>query len=243
MITEHQRALRQQLFDAATRRADERRRRRAWKRKLVSAGVVCAVAIAVTGVGIALNADVASARVFVVTEEGDSIVVSVEGAIDNPDQATRELQEYGIDAKMIARPAPPSLEGRLVGGFSRSGTMDLESDGTRVVRFRIPKSHNGEIGLEYGRKAQPDELYLASEPPPDCDEFSGLPLTDRRTAEIRSRYGPHVVWQEVGESVQTGVLEEEIAPNAIIVTILPWSSDTVMLGVTDGSQPPPGSEC
>lgn len=242
---DHRSELRRELVAAAARRASEPQGPLLPSpvRRFGPLLLAAAVLLVVSAASVMFDSSPVAADAFGVTEMDGTVVVSVEGLIEDPEAAEEELRQAGLNASMVARPVPPSLVGAVVATTSEFGALDADSDGNRVTAFRIPRSETRPITIEYGRPALGGEAYAASEPVPDCADYVGRTLTARIRSEIADRYGPEIVWQEFGDVIRTEVRFDDLATGAAIVTVLPMSPDSVLVGVTDGSDAPPGVEC
>lgn len=233
---DHRTLLREELVAAAARRARPAqpapaRHKRRWPPALVAAAITVVVVLG-TAV-IAGTPRPASADTFRVAIRDGEVVVTVEGLVEDPDDAEAELRAAGLDATLSAQPAAPSLNGVVVATTSTFGPLDSESDGTRILAFRIPADERRPFTIEYGRAARPGETYVATEPVPACDHYAGKPLGDAVVAEIARRWGPDVSWQRQSGGAVTGVQAQDVGERDVVVTVVPLSPRSVLVRVTD----------
>lgn len=240
---DHRSRLREELVAAAARRGTAptaaTRSRRIGSMLVTAACIAVVAGVAAT---VALSRPAAADVFSVIVRDGEAMV-TVDGLVEDPDDAAGELRNAGLDVSMIARPVPPSLEGAVVATTSEFGRLEADTDGTRVTAFRIPLDREGPVTIEYGRPARTGEEYHATEPVPECAAWAGTAVNDEVAADIAERWGPDIVLQEFNGSARTNLGLEDLYPGAAIVTILPLSANSVFVGVTDGSPPPPGLEC
>lgn len=104
--------------------------------------------------------------------------------------------------------------GAVTATSSAFGPLEFENDGERITAFRIRRSETGAISVEYGR---PYEIRAA----------------------VSERYGPKIVWQVLGATVQTDVPLADLPPDARVVLVMPMDPNTVLVAVTEGESTSP----
>jgi hypothetical protein len=204
--------------------------RRVW---LVAAASLIVVAVS-TALFVAGPADPAAADVFEVDADDAVLVVRVVDVIVDPRAAARELERFGVSVVMVARPASASLVGAVVATSSSAGVpVPVEVQGGRVVGFEISRSAPGAVTIEYGRRAQPGEVFAASEPVAGCAGF--VALEPALVAErLRARFGAELRWLPVGADVVVDAQGEvgDPSPSAgFVAGVLPYSPNVLTVFV------------
>lgn len=246
-MADHRSELRRELLAAAHRsssNAEERSRHAPRRAKLFIATGVVGV-IAALSLVVVRESDPAAANVFSFTVQDDDLVIEIVGSVDDADAAVEELGAEGIHADLVPVPAAPSLVGQIVSAFSDFDEVEATSSGGRTTEMRIPADSPGTLTIRYGRDAEANEEYEATESVPDCGSaYAGRPVTDSLRRQLADTYGPTLRWQEIDAGTPSNITGDEIRPSALIVDVLPVNPRTVLVLVTDGtSSPPSGMSC
>lgn len=246
-MTGHRTELRRELLAAAHRLSKEVDKvpvRQHPSRRVGVLVVACSVVALVLITVVTRDPERASAEVFDFTVVGRELVIEVVGPVDDPEAATADLDAEGVQARLVPVPAAPSLVGQVVYAFRDLGEMDSETDGSRTTLIRLPARSAGTLTLGYGRAAESDEDYEATESIPDCGTYARRTLTDGLRRQIREAHGPNLRWQEISDGVPSNIAGNAVSPNAQIVDVLPTAPQTVLIVVTDGaSAPQDGMSC
>lgn len=246
-MTDHRTELRRELLAAAHRmhrEVDNDGARRSSRRMGILIGACSVVALAVVGAVIARDTEPASANVFDFSIKDQDLVIEIVGTVDDLEAAKADLGAEGVQARLVPVPAAPSLEGQVVSAFADFGQIEVETDGGRTTTITIPVDAPGTLTIRYGRPAEPNEDYEATESAPDCGTYAGRTVTQSLRRQIGEIYGPNLRWQELSDGIPSNVDGNTLSPDAAIVDMLPTGPQSVLVVVTDGvSLPPDGMSC
>jgi hypothetical protein len=177
--------LRRELVAAAYRQRAAARQpvpvaRRSWRLSPIAGLAVAALVVAagVMGASLLIPADPVAADVFAITVIDDEVELAVIDIIVDPEAVTRQLaDELGVDAELRAVPTPPALIGQIVVTATFEGRVEpeVEHDENGVIdRIALPAGFSGTLYIEYGRDAEPGEVYKATITDVACAELWGL---------------------------------------------------------------------
>ena len=224
------------LHDAAIKRSAAPRRHRSPLPAMSLAGVLAVVAVIL----VILWPRAESAQAFTITQTNGTVRVEVSNIVTNPDAATAQLRDAGLDATLQAVPVPAELVGRVV---SLSLQDDAEVEMTRnskgITTFEVLKT--GLIIVEYGRRAADGETYVATQSSPYCAVWR-----DQRVGDIRFEIeNSHetIRWQMFNTSDNKLTEIQQPDANAFVQDVIPLSAQEAFIIMSDkeNSSQPPGN--
>ncbi len=177
--------LEQQLV-AAARRQNLAAAAKAARRSRVKPVLVVAVSMAVIVVGVfgastLFGTKPAAADAITITELEDRVEIRVVDVVSDPDAVAAKLEgELGISAEMLAVPGPELLIGQInaVGNIGPvEPVIEVDADGL-VKLVTLPVGFSGTLIIEYGRQAEPGEVYETNVTDERCSLLFGLTLTE-----------------------------------------------------------------
>jgi hypothetical protein len=221
--------------ERAARRATARSPRpvqRRWKPSPVllatTAAMVMLGALATTTL---LPADPAGADVFAITVIEDRVELAVIDIVVDPGAVVEQVaDEAGVDAELVAVPVVSALEGEILGTASRGGEVapELTRDANGVIsHITLPAGFDGKLYIEYGRKAEPGELYRYPVTDESCARLWGQTPAESR-AEV-DELAASVIYEQVNASEGAGVPFSDLAPDSQLVEIFYVSDDTIIV--------------
>lgn len=232
-------ALRQQLVEAAERRAlAEEPHRRGWVRW--SAGLVAAAMLAVVFVGVGtLRDDQVVAADVDIRVAGESLVLELRGRDVSSAEIVEAAKEAGLDVTVSEVPVGPSNVGRLVNSTASELPPVLEAigaDGRTFLGFRIPKDWPGTLGLTLGRAALPGEPFaVASDALQPGEPLACRELMGRDLAEVATELRAEEFTVRTFVLPTPGEVQDPAAhPDADVVQIDAVSPDEVWINATIG---------
>ncbi len=177
--------LEQQLVAAARRQslatAAKSARRSRMKPVLAVAFSIAVVVVGVFGVSTLFGSKPAAADAISITQLEDAVEIRVVDVVSDPDAVIAKLEgELGISAEMLATPGPDVLIGQInaVGSIGPV-EPDIEVDADGLVQLvTLPVGFSGTLIIEYGRKAEPGEIYETNITHERCSLMFGLTLTE-----------------------------------------------------------------
>jgi len=136
------------------------------------------------------------------TERGDKLIVRVVDPNADPKRYNAEFKKMGLDITVKAVPVSPPFVGTMVSFSSGSqremnqlhrlepgelcnGTLNASDPGCQEG-LEIPKNYDGSTEIQFGRKANPGEMYKhSSSSATDKGELlAGLVLEDKTVAQV-----------------------------------------------------------
>ncbi len=190
------------LRDQLVRLAVRRHRRRSLRRRAAAASAALVGLLGLAGLALGplaplgpLGPRPANAEVRVEQTDQGLVVMLVDLEHD-PTAIRAALARAGVRATVTAVPVGPSLVGRFVGDTQegrRSAALeplDRRSDPATCSfpGFALPRGWSGELHLQVGRPAQPDEPYGAfSDAVAPGEPLAGLPVVGHPIGEVAAR--------------------------------------------------------
>lgn len=200
------------------------------RRSLALACAFCAMVLLGAGSLLILRSEPASAEVLEVTQTANNIVIDVVRLITDAEHVEREITDKtGLTASLTAVPASPEVEGRITAfGSDDDVAVDVDADGT-IRQIVIANEYSGPLDIQFGRRAEPGEAYVATTDSTRCREFWGSSPTEAAD-EILS-VAPTLRFQTIDS---TGRVEIDQSYAAIgedfrIVSVLPLSSESALV--------------
>ncbi len=170
------------------------------------------------------------AQAFTITQTNGTVRVEVSNLVTDPDAATAQLQDAGLDASLRAVPVPDGLVGYVV---SLDVYDDLEVEMTRnnrgVTAFEVEGT--GFFVVEYGRYAEDGETYVATQSSLHCAAWRGRHVGDMRI-EIENSLGT-IRWQMFNTSDNQLTEVQQPDANAFIQDVVPLSTRESIIIVSD----------
>ncbi len=173
--------LEQQLVAAARRQnlaaAAKAARPSRMKPVLVVAFSMAVIVGGVFGASTLFGTKPVAADAVTVTELEDRVEIRVVDVVTDPDAVAAKLEdELGIPAEMLALPVPPALVGQVTSvGNTGPVEADVEVDANDLVKLvTLPVGFSGTLIIEYGRKAEPGEIYETNVTDERCSLLFGL---------------------------------------------------------------------
>lgn len=227
----------QHLHNAAIERSTVPRRHRSPVGAMSLAGALAV--IAVTLVILWPQAD--SAQAFTITQTNGTVRVEVSNLVTDPDAATAQLRDAGLNASLRAVPVPEELVGYVVSLNLADGVeVEMTRNNTGVTAFEVEGS--GFFVVEYGRRAADGETYVATQSSLHCAAWR-----DQRVGDILAEIESSIEvprWQMVNAS--TLQLTEVPGPdsNAFVQDVVTLSAKESIIIMSDKKQSfPTTGEC
>ena len=142
---------------------------------------VAVVAVGVFGASTLFDTKPAAADAITITQLEDKVEIRIVDVITDPDAVVAKLEdELGISAEMLATPGPEVLIGQI-NAVSNIGPVepDVEVDAEGLVQLvTLPVGFSGILIIEYGRQAEPGEIYETTIAHESCGLMFGLTLPE-----------------------------------------------------------------
>lgn len=218
-------------------RAAETGPQRSTKQIPLAIVMVLVVGLAVGVVGSLVRSGPSYAEKLTITIVGEAIEVEVHAPITDLSVPVRQLREVGVAASVVEEPTPDWLVGHIHSLYVIRGEVEWDpatvSQGESVNRFTVREGE--QLVLYVGRKAEPGETYMSTEPPEDCARWRNRPVSEVR-ADIEETLGS-LRWQLFDGRVVTEISEPE--PDQLIQDASPLSSTTglVLVSLTPDAIP------
>ncbi len=123
---------------------------------------LAAVAGGVFGGSMLFGAHPAAADAITITRLEDRVEIRVVDVVADPGAVEAKLEdELGIGAEMLALPVPSALVGQVTAvGNTGPVEPDIDVDAENLVELAtLPEGFSGTLIIEYGRTAEPGEVY------------------------------------------------------------------------------------
>lgn len=225
----HRQAAQQEAGDRAPQRVPGTRR---LLPILGLALVLVVVAISVFAIPGPLDSPDATADSFAILELEDRVELQVIDIISDPAAVQRQLEdELGLQAEVMAVPAEPQRVGR-VGAVGTTGDiapeMVRDSDG-KVTKVVLPSGFNGSVWIEYGRAAEPGEMYMFTTTSPLCADYFGQDFATIG-AEV-DRLATHMRYETMHDDfvMTPEVPIDDIPDDYLFVDIIALSDDSYLV--------------
>lgn len=191
------------------------------------------IAVALLGLG-TLRPQPAAAEVFVITQLEDEVRLDVIDIITDPTEVETQLaDELGLEAELMAIPASPDLEGKIVAtGSSGDGNVIIEvafDADDAIEQIILPEGFNGDLLIEYGRRAEPDEFYEATTTAPVCGDLWAS--TPAEAHDQLRQLASEIRYETVDKdnNITTDVPLDRIDPSYLLIDITYLSSDQALV--------------
>ncbi len=229
------------LHDAAIERATVPQRQRQRQRSPVLAMSMAGVLAVVAATLVILWPRAEPAHAFTITRTNGTVRVEVSNLVTNPDAATAQLQDAGLNARLRAVPVPEGLVGYVV---SLEVHDDFEVEWTRenggITAFEVEGT--GFFVVNYGRPAADGETYLATQSSPYCAAWRGRRVGDLRL-EIENSLET-IRWQMFNTSDYRLTEVQQPDANAFVQDVVPLSTRESIIIVSDKENSlPTNGEC
>ncbi len=227
------------LHDAAIERVTvpQRQRRRSPALAMSLAGVLAVVAATL----VILWPRAEPAQAFTITRTDGTVRVEVSNLVTDPDAATAQLQDAGLNARLRAVPVPDGLVGYVV-SLEVHGDFEVETtrDTRGVTAFEVEGT--GFFVIHYGRPAADGETYVATQPSLYCAAWRGRRVGDIRL-EIENSLET-IRWQMFNTSDYRLTEVQQPDVNAFVQNVVPLSTQESIIIVSDQKNSlPTGGEC
>lgn len=229
------------LHDAAIERATVPQRQRQRHRSPVLAMSMAGVLAVIAATLVILWPQAESAQAFTITQTNGTVRVEVSNLVTNPDAATAQLQDAGLNARLRAVPVPDGLVGYVVSLKVHDGVQVEITRNTRgVAAFEVEGT--GFFVIEYGRRAADGETYVATQPSLYCAAWRGQRVGDLRL-EIENSLET-IRWQMFNTSDNHLTETQQPDANAFVQNVVPISARESIIIVSDQKNSlPTGGEC
>ncbi len=142
---------------------------------------------------------------FAIIETDGLVIVEVAKPIEDPAAAIDQLGEFNIAAAFEPVPVAPELVGFIVALEANSGDATVTFDAGRVIAFVAEPG--GSLTINFGRQAEPGEVFAATLDSTTCDEWIGR--TVAKAGSSLSATFDQVRWQ----LFDNGIIEPIDQPN------------------------------
>ena len=227
------------LHDAAFERTavPQRQRHRSPALAMSFAGVLAVVAATL----VILWPRAEPAQAFTITQTDGTVRVEVANLVTDPDAATAQLQDAGLNATLQAVPVPDGLVGYVVSlSLSDGGEVEITRDTRGVTAFEVERA--GDFVVHYGRPAADGETYIATQASLHCAAWRG-----RRVGDIRSEIEntlETIRWQMFNTSDNRLTEIQEPYANAFVQIVVPLSTRESIIVLSDQENSlPSNGEC
>ena len=173
------------------------------------------------------------AEAFSITVADGVVEVEVHAPITDPSLPVQQLQAVGVRAGFIEEPTPATLVGEITAVSLLEGEPDVRFDGSKVAYFTVRAGDK--LTLHIGREAEPGEIYVATEPQPECARWRNRALSEVR-GDIESAY-ESLRWQLFDGRVVTEISEPEAAYFVQDVLPLDATSGLVLVSLVPDALP------
>lgn len=216
----------QHLYDAAVERASARERRRSPVPAMSLAGVLAVIAVTL----VILWPRAESAQAFTITHTDGTVRVVVSNLVTDPDAATAQLQDAGLNARLRAVPVPDNLVGYVV-SLSVLGVVDVEltRNANGVTDFEV--AGDGFFVVNYGRPAADGETYVATQSGLQCAAWRNQRVADILT-EIEGAIEV-LRWQMFNSSTLKLTAVPLPDADAFVQDTVPLSANSAIIIVSD----------
>ncbi|WBQ05933.1 hypothetical protein [Kribbella sp. CA-293567] len=148
------------------------------------------------------------------TELGDKLIVRVVDPSADPKRYNAEFKKMGLNVKVEAIPVSPPSVGRMIGfnagnerqldqlrilapGEKCNGTMNASDPGCQDG-LEVPKNYRGNTEIQFGRPAEPGEMYSqrSSSATEKGESLAGLRIKNKTVGEVLPLIGSRGVQVE-----------------------------------------------
>ena len=225
------------LQNAAIERSAAPKRNRSPVPAMALAGALAILAVAL----VILWPQAESAQAFTITETNGIVRVEVSTLVTDPDAATAQLQDAGLNATLQAVPVPENLVGYVVSlGLADGVEVEIARDSNGVTAFEV--AGTGSFVVQYGRRTTDGETYVATQSSLYCAAWR-----DQRVGDILTEIESSIEvlrWQMVDAStLQLTELGEPTA-NAFVQDVIPISArESIIIMSDEANSFPTTGEC
>ena len=170
------------------------------------------------------------AKAFTISRTDGIVRVEVSNLVTDPEAATAQLQEAGVNATLQAVPVPDELVGHVV-SLSVFGGIEVEvtRGNTGITAFEVDGT--GSFVIHYGRPAAEGERYDVTQSSLYCAAWR-----DRRVADLRSEIESLIEtirWQMFNSSDYRLTEVPQPDANAFVQDVIPLSTQESIIIVSD----------
>ncbi len=218
------------LQQAAIERVTVSQRQRRRQRSAVVAMSLTGVLALVAATVVILWPHAEPARAFTIARADGIVRVEVSNLVTDPEAATAQLQDAGVNATLRAVPVPDELVAHVV-SLSVFGGIEVEvtRGNTGVTAFEVDGT--GSFVIQYGRPAAEGETYEATQSSLYCAAWR-----DRRVGDLRSEIESSIEtirWQMFNTSNYRLTEVPQPDANAFVQDVIPLSTQESIIIVSD----------
>lgn len=218
------------LQDAAIERVTVSHRQRQRHRLPLLATSLAGVLALVATALVVLWPRAEPAHAFTISRTNGTVRVEVSDLVTDPEAATAQLQDAGLNARLRAVPVPDQLVGHVVSLDVHDGAeVEVTRSGRGVTAFEVEGT--GFFVISYGRPAADGERYLSTQSSLYCAAWRGQRVGDLRS-EIKS-FVEIIRWQMFNTSDYRLTDLPEPDANAFVQDVIPLSAQESIIIVSD----------